>query len=231
VCRLSIRLPNGEVLTKEDAGGYPDMKGASADEDSEKGGFSDAFKRSSVKFGVTRYLYGDGVARLTSASEDRPVSGMSKQAAEVSSDLQTGSEASEAAPEGSSSERLGSQYTGLAPAEAQSFWDYLHTEMDRCNSAWESDYSDKAVARNPDTGLIVDHTDLVPYLFKQAANRKLLKIKDGPIGKQVGELNRIWLEDERAANWLRGHIKKFLTLRYRAKEAEVNGSASTRGGR
>jgi len=62
ICRLSISLPGGEVLTKSDAGGCAGMSDAG---DDDKSGFSDAFKRAAVKFGVGRYLYGDGVAKLT----------------------------------------------------------------------------------------------------------------------------------------------------------------------
>ena len=58
LCRLTIRLPDGSTLTKADAGGYAGM----ADQgDDDKSGFSDAFKRAAVKFGVARYLYRDGV--------------------------------------------------------------------------------------------------------------------------------------------------------------------------
>ncbi len=65
LCRLSIRLPDGQVVTKEDAGG---CAGLADQGDDEKSGFSDAFKRVAVKFGVGRYLYQDGVARLTSSA-------------------------------------------------------------------------------------------------------------------------------------------------------------------
>jgi hypothetical protein len=58
VCRLTVRLPDGTVLTKCDAGGFTTTADTS---DYEKSGFSDAFKRAAVKFGVGRYLYGDGV--------------------------------------------------------------------------------------------------------------------------------------------------------------------------
>jgi Rad52/22 family double-strand break repair protein len=59
VCRLTITLPDGRKVTKVDAGGGAGM----ADEgDDDKSAFSDAFKRAAVKFGVARYLYGDGVA-------------------------------------------------------------------------------------------------------------------------------------------------------------------------
>jgi hypothetical protein len=58
ICRLTIRLEDGTTLTKSDAGGFTTTADTS---DYEKSGFSDAFKRAAVKFGVGRYLYGDGV--------------------------------------------------------------------------------------------------------------------------------------------------------------------------
>lgn len=58
LCRLTIRFPDGSTVTKCDAGGYAGM----ADQgDDDKSGYSDAFKRAAVKFGVGRYLYRDGV--------------------------------------------------------------------------------------------------------------------------------------------------------------------------
>jgi hypothetical protein len=66
LCELTIRLPDGRELTKCDAGGYAGM---SDDGDDEKSGYSDAFKRAAVKFGVSRYLYGDGVAELHGADQ------------------------------------------------------------------------------------------------------------------------------------------------------------------
>jgi len=58
LCRLTIRLPDGSTLTKSDAGGYAGMADSG---DDDKSGYSDAFKRAAVKFGVARYLYRDGV--------------------------------------------------------------------------------------------------------------------------------------------------------------------------
>jgi hypothetical protein len=58
ICRLTIVLPDGQQLTKVDAGGYAGMADGG---DDDKSGFSDAFKRTAVKFGVGRYLYKDGV--------------------------------------------------------------------------------------------------------------------------------------------------------------------------
>jgi Rad52/22 family double-strand break repair protein len=61
ICRLTIRLPDGQVLTKSDAGGYAGMADPG---DDDKSGFADAFKRAAVKFGVGRYLYRDGIPRF-----------------------------------------------------------------------------------------------------------------------------------------------------------------------
>lgn len=58
LCRLTVRLPDGSTLTKCDAGGYAGMADSG---DDDKSGYSDAFKRAAVKFGVARYLYRDGV--------------------------------------------------------------------------------------------------------------------------------------------------------------------------
>src|SRR3954471_9371950 len=61
LCRLTIRLPDGSTLTKSDAGGYAGMSDSG---DDDKSGYSDAFKRTAVKFGVARYLYRDGVPKF-----------------------------------------------------------------------------------------------------------------------------------------------------------------------
>jgi hypothetical protein len=65
LCRLTIRLPNGETLTKCDAGGYAGMADSG---DDDKSGYSDAFKRAAVKFAVGRHLYRDGVPHYESAA-------------------------------------------------------------------------------------------------------------------------------------------------------------------
>src|SRR5262249_51047790 len=61
ICWLTLRLPDGQILTKSDAGGYAGMADPG---DDDKSGFADAFKRAAVKFGVARYLYRDGVPRF-----------------------------------------------------------------------------------------------------------------------------------------------------------------------
>jgi hypothetical protein len=66
ICRLTVRLPDGQTVTKGDAGGYAGM----ADQgDDDKSGYSDAFKRAAAKFGVARYLYRDGVPSFVQERE------------------------------------------------------------------------------------------------------------------------------------------------------------------
>lgn len=57
-CRLTLRFPDGTTVTKADAGAYAGM---SDEGDDDKSGYSDAFKRAAVKFGIGRFLYNDGV--------------------------------------------------------------------------------------------------------------------------------------------------------------------------
>ncbi len=68
VCTIGIRLPSGEWIEKSDAGGFAGMiektKGGQYETDDEndvKTGYSDSYKRCAVAWGVSRYLYRDGV--------------------------------------------------------------------------------------------------------------------------------------------------------------------------
>ena len=57
-CKLTITLPSGEQVAREDCGGYHGMNDPG---DDEKSGFSDALKRAAMNFGVGRYLWQNGV--------------------------------------------------------------------------------------------------------------------------------------------------------------------------
>ena len=69
LCRLTIRMPDGQLLTKADAGGYAGMDDSG---DDDKSGYSDAFKRAAVKFGAARYLYRDGVPQYLGDAAEAP---------------------------------------------------------------------------------------------------------------------------------------------------------------
>lgn len=69
LCRLTIRLPDGSLVTKCDAGGHAGMQDSG---DDEKSAFSDSFKRACAKFGIGRYLYGDGVPSYRTESAQEP---------------------------------------------------------------------------------------------------------------------------------------------------------------
>jgi len=72
LCKLTIRLPDGQVLTKCDAGGHAGMADSG---DDDKSAHSDALKRAAVLFGVGRYLYNDGTpafVRAALSGQDEP---------------------------------------------------------------------------------------------------------------------------------------------------------------
>lgn len=69
ICELTIRYPWGEEVTKS-AVGVPDTTGPIA----VKFAGDDAFKRAAVKFGIGRYLYGEGVPSFV--AEDFPGLGL-----------------------------------------------------------------------------------------------------------------------------------------------------------
>jgi hypothetical protein len=67
-CRITITLPDGSTVAKCDAGGFKTMEERNKkgelvedEENTDKTGPSDAFKRAAAKFGIARYLYKDGV--------------------------------------------------------------------------------------------------------------------------------------------------------------------------
>jgi hypothetical protein len=65
-CEITITLPDGTKVSKSDGGGFKEMtEGGKVDqENTDKTGPSDAFKRAAAKFGIARYLYKDGTADL-----------------------------------------------------------------------------------------------------------------------------------------------------------------------
>lgn len=74
-CRITITLPDGTTVSKSDAGGFKEMKegGKTDQENTDKTGPSDAFKRAAAKFGVARYLYKDGIPRYETTPIPAPV--------------------------------------------------------------------------------------------------------------------------------------------------------------
>lgn len=60
-CTLSVKI-DGEWISKSDGAGETSIEG-------DKGGFSDAFKRAAVSFGIARYLYSD--SKLTPEQFDK----------------------------------------------------------------------------------------------------------------------------------------------------------------
>lgn len=59
-CSLWLMMPDGNWLAKQDGGGFAAMKDES---DTEKSGYSEAFKRAAAVWGIARYLYRDGIPK------------------------------------------------------------------------------------------------------------------------------------------------------------------------
>ncbi|MEW4569813.1 Rad52/Rad22 family DNA repair protein [Tautonia sp. JC769] len=95
LCTLTIRLPDGTTLSKSDAGGYAGM---SDQGDDDKSGYSDAFKRAAVKFGVARYLYRDGVPEFVRERVAAASPAVAVAAPEGSAPAPSGSAAQEPTP-------------------------------------------------------------------------------------------------------------------------------------
>lgn len=141
LCRLSIRLPDGRILTKCDAGGYAGM----ADEgDDDKSGFSDAFKRAGVKFGIGRELYGDGVARLRLApgtEQEAPISGPPAAQARAPEP-----EAPE--PEAPISGTIVPEASRETDPNNPWFWAFLTDEVETCNRLWRDEHGNEEEIAN-----------------------------------------------------------------------------------
>jgi hypothetical protein len=69
-CRLTITLPSGEVIIREECGGYHGMADGG---DDEKSGFSDAIKRAAMALGVGRYLWRNGVPEFAREAFERSI--------------------------------------------------------------------------------------------------------------------------------------------------------------
>lgn len=78
-CAITIRLPDGSLLTKADAGGYAGMSDSG---DDDKSGYSDGLKRAAAVFGVGRYLYGEGVPQFAAGLVHDPRGEMREQSRE-----------------------------------------------------------------------------------------------------------------------------------------------------
>jgi len=109
LCELTIRLPDGSTLTKSDAGGYAGMADSG---DDDKSGYSDAFKRAAVKFGVARYLYGDGLpdfvqARMPAGTATAEIQGPGQTAATAANPTSRAHATTTAAPAQQGTPRTG----------------------------------------------------------------------------------------------------------------------------
>lgn len=213
LCRLSIRLPDGRTLTKCDAGGYPGM---ADDGDDDKGGYSDAFKRAGVKFGIARELYGDGVARLRIA----PVT-----------EREPEPEAPPAAPPAARAqapEPDAPQPGAIAPDGSPWFWDFLMNEVETCNRLWRDEHGNEEEIA--DWGDAVLHIALVthkarfhpydPAEFTSAPQEwigTLVKVSNDP--KPITVDGEVMTKGE----WMSRHLQAYLADQWQGAIRRRNG--------
>jgi hypothetical protein len=212
LCRLSIRLPDGRILTKCDAGGYPGM----ADEgDDDKGGYSDSFKRAGVKFGIARELYRDGVARLRLApgTEREPEP--------------------EAPPAGPPAVRDGSG--AIAPDRGREtdpnnpwFWAFLMDEVETCNRLWRDEQGNEEEIA--DWGDAVLHMAKVTYgprfhPYDPAEFTSAPQEWIGTLVKIANDRKSISVDGElmNKGEWMRRHLQAYLSDQWQAAIRRRNG--------
>ena len=169
LCRLTIRLPDGSTITKADAGGYAGMQDAG---DDDKSGYSDAFKRAAVKFGVGRHLYGDGVVTYPQPAAAVP-----------------------AAPARAAGAHSGQRQPPPEPAKAPTPWEqiqgWIQQAVDQVNTDWVTEGEGRDM-------LISDLWHAVNGMFSDRIRRELMAEEDIQAdGKRSkphmrSELKKLW---------------------------------------
>lgn len=235
LCRLTVQLPDGSTVTKCDAGGF---KGMANDGDDDKSGYSDAFKRAAVKFGVGRYLNGNSVPVYHPRDkESSGVTGDRPGPVQVASrEDQTGTmvppqvtqEPVQEAPE-QTQERAEPESKGLDGNPFRggpSFWNEVLDEVARVNAQW--------LGEKPDSEDVVTTDRVLMFLAELTHDGKVQPVaplaENGPDGKPMtmarwaGVMNKVARKSPEMEEWLRGHMKAFC-----AKQLQAARSMEKRG--
>lgn len=223
ICRLSIRLPNGTLLTKEDAGGYAGMKDEG---DDDKSGFSDAFKRAAVKFGVGRYLYGDGIPLLTDAGlatdagEDEPDAGSANHGSREQPAPAPEAPAPPSEPARSESEGL-SRDAQIAleepsiPVDDGTFWDHLNETVTKANAQYK-----KMHPRSLPPVVLREAIKSVAYLTKKAGLTDI-DLEQKRTGKQWEIELSVMAGDPATKAWMIEALNSHIKIAYEKADAEI----------
>jgi hypothetical protein len=197
ICRLTIRLPDGQELTKCDAGGAAGMSDGG---DDDKSIITDAFKRAAVKFGVGRYLNGGGSPVLPSKPVDNPGTTRPEPVVEE--------EATEPTKTGTEPE---SQGLAGNPFKAEpTFWNDILMEVANTNGEWWSDH--------PDDEEIVTTDRVLMKLAELTYEGKVQPVEPGAtevqgkpmtMARWAGVMNKVARKSPEMNEWLVGHLKAF----------------------
>lgn len=235
ICKLSVRLPDGTVLTKSDAGG---MAGMSDQGDDDKSGFSDAFKRSAVKFGIARYLRGDGVPDYRPQPEpvttarpepvvapwkEEPATLPAPAAPQVQAQAKEEPTQAQAEPESQGLNGL----DGTSPfKQDRTFWNDILDEVSRVNSGWMADH--------PDSEEIVTTTRVLKALAEITYEAKVHPVdpakniapdsKPMTEARWAGVLNKVAKKSPELHTWLKEHLEFFCNQQFQAAQRTLTGS-------
>lgn len=195
LCKLTIRLPDGSLLTKQDAGGMAGMKDPG---DDDKSGYSDAFKRACVKFGVGRYLYKDGVPDYS----DTDVNGEIRENEEES-----GSEPQPVATGPSATRK-----------DPRTLVELIRAGVIKCNSEYALKYAAKEV---------VNHYQVVNHLFKRAVDEGKINVKstiDMLFSVKLSYVSDHYANDGAFYTWARNELNAYFqkVLHKALADAEKN---------
>lgn len=210
LCRLTIRLPDGTTVTKCDAGGF---KGMANDGDDDKSGYSDAFKRAAVKFGVGRYLNGNAIPDYTYRPKGGPepvqVEARKDEAPVTTKVQEPTQEATEPTQAGTEPESKG--LDGSPFKSVTTFWNDILDEVSRTNAGWLEDHPDSEEIVTTDRVLMklaeLTHAGQVQPVAPDA--------KEGPDGKPMtmarwaGVMNKVARKSPEMHDWLKQHLKVF----------------------
>lgn len=183
-CEITIRLPDGTTVSKSDAGGFKEMKegGRVDEENTDKTGASDAFKRAAAKFGVARYLYKDGLPELASSPP-----------AEAQNSLPKAN--GKAAP-GKVNPPGGSEPAG---GKARTWEQFV---LDGCNHYQkEEGITVKAVSV---------HRDVYRWAIAEGHVEGVMDADDVAIDQMVDDLSRLYTMEPEASKGMRAQVKLYL---------------------
>lgn len=236
LCRLTIRLPDGTTLTKCDAGGFAGMKDQG---DDDKSGYSDAFKRAAVRFGVARYLYGDGVPSFVldvpRADTGRPEPMVAPREDDQGNHGSPQDQApTQEAPSQEVAEPKSKGLDGNPFPKDKTFWNDILDEVNRHAEKWYQDFPDEEIPLTTDRVLLA--LAEITFDAKMHPIDPRQEVPSSPDGKPMtparwaAAMNKVAKKSPEVHKWLKEHLVFFVNSQYTAAVKLMKAtSGQTRG--